>query len=238
MKAYCISFVLFLLSCDEDGNKPPAALLKPSSRSTVTLFTYEQTKKAIDSNRMMLKHRYLHTTTPAERQKILSEAANLFRKAVNDDLFNYWQGTPWDYNGITVQPKQGSIACGYFVTTLLQDAGVRLNRVKLSTCPSLTMMKELTGSSAIKNLSAMRCETFAERIKNDGEGVYVIGLDFHTGFLVNDGPDCWFLHSNYINKAGVSKERLNESAALRASKTRYVASLTGSGTFLRTWLLR
>ena len=47
-----------------------------------------------------------------------------------DAHFEHWKGTPWDFNGTTRIPGQGTIACGYFVTTALQDAGFDLPRYR------------------------------------------------------------------------------------------------------------
>jgi len=98
------------------------------------------------------------------------------------------------------------------------------------------MMKALTGGK-VENKSSLNAEAFYLWMKNQGKGIYIAGLDFHTGFIVSDGRECWFLHSDYINKRGVIKEKLNESRAFRASGTRYITCLTNNTQFLSNWLL-
>lgn len=98
------------------------------------------------------------------------------------------------------------------------------------------MMKELTSSKDIKNLSYLTYKEFGNWMRDYGKGLFIVGLDFHTGFIVNDGNEVWFMHSNYINKAGVLKEKLTESAALKSSKTRFITCLTENENFLRNWL--
>jgi hypothetical protein len=44
---------------------------------------------------------------------------------------------------------------------------------------------------------------------------------------VNDGHENWFIHSNYIQQKGVTKETVLDSDALKISKTRWMISLTG-----------
>lgn len=44
-------------------------------------------------------------------------------RIIIDSLMPCWYGTPWDFNGCTTEPGKGSIACGYFVSTVLRDAG-------------------------------------------------------------------------------------------------------------------
>lgn len=40
-----------------------------------------------------------------------------FVRQITQKVFPYWYGTKWDFNGTTEMPQEGSIACGYFVTT-------------------------------------------------------------------------------------------------------------------------
>jgi hypothetical protein len=97
-------------------------------------------------------------------------------------------------------------------------------------------MKSLTPGQPLKNLSYLDYESFNNKLKDLGKGVYIIGLDFHTGFIVNDGTENWFIHSNYIARKGVTKEAILNSAALRSSKTRWLISLTNDKGFLQRWL--
>jgi len=155
---------------------------------------------------------------------------------ISNDFYRYWENTPWDFNGTTTEPGRGAIACGYFVTTILWDMNLSINRVKLATCASSLMMKSLTPGQPLKNLSYLSYDSFDKKLKQMGKGVYIIGLDFHTGFIVNDGLQNWFIHSNYIGRKGVTKEAVMNSAALKASKTRWLVSLTGDKDLLQKWL--
>jgi hypothetical protein len=82
----------------------------------------------------------------------------------------------------------------------------------------------------------MDYRSFNDKLTELGKGVYIIGLDFHTGFIVNDGKENWFIHSNYIGRKGVTKEAIMNSDALKASKTRWLISLTNDKSFLERWL--
>lgn len=98
-------------------------------------------------------------------------------------------------------------------------------------------MKELTSSKSIMNISSLDYDEFTNLIKSYGKALFIAGLDFHTGFIMNDGNEVWFIHSNYIMKAGVMKEKVKESLALKSSKTRYITCLSNNEKFLRSWLL-
>jgi hypothetical protein len=163
-------------------------------------------------------------------------AASLLTDIVNLHLTPHWVGTPWDFNGVTQQPGKGQIACGYFVTTLLRDAGIKLNRVKLAQCASGKIISALVQKENHKNFSNLSFPAFINEIKKEGKGVFIVGLNFHTGFLLNDGKELFFVHSNYIERKGVVKEPAESSAALKASKWRSVGFLTKDKLFLGKWL--
>lgn len=68
------------------------------------------------------------------------------------------------------------------------------------------------------------------------KGVYIIGLDIHTGFIIHDGTTAYFLHSYYVKNIGVVKEPVDASNALKQSVTKWVISLTGDTLFMENWL--
>ena len=166
----------------------------------------------------------------------LTETAEVFTNILNNYIVPPWIGTPWDFNGVTQAPGKGQIACGYFITTLLRDAGVLLNRVRLAQCASGKIIGTLVQPAYHKNFSHLSFEEFIREIKKKGKGVFIVGLDFHTGFLLNDGNELYFIHSNYIGREGVVKEMAAASAALRASKWRSTGWLTGDERFLHRWV--
>ena len=197
--------------------------------------SYEEVKQDITAHRKLFSKSFFNADE-ISRKKITDSIADYWVKAISKDLFGQWESTPWDFNGTTSIPHQGSIACGYFVTAILQDMDVKLNRIKLSTCASSEMMRSLTPLQPIKRLNRLSYTDFNEQLKKYGKGVYVIGLDFHTGIIVNDGEENWFIHSNYIDRMGVTKEAVISSEALQSSKTRWIVSLTGDKDFVERWL--
>lgn len=208
---------------------------QPAGKDSQENKSYEELKKEIEESRQQLSVKYMRADTPGKKE-LFEEIRNYWVTAISNDLYNHWKNTPWDFNGATTKPGQGAIACGFFVATLLKDMGLKVNRRKLSVCASSQMMKSLTPKQHLKNLSQLSYPGFNEKLKGYGKGVYIIGLDFHTGFIVNDGKENWFIHSNYINRKGITKETVMSSAALQSSKTRWMVSLTGDKDFLQRWL--
>ncbi len=144
---------------------------------------------------------------------------------INSDVPDYWIGTKWDFNGTTRNPQNGTIACGYFVTTVLDDFGMKLKRIQLAQQVSSVMINTLCDPKSIKRFSTIEQ---VERYLNgrNSEEVYIVGLDFHTGFIIKDKAKMYFLHSNYIQKEGVVKEELRNSRALLSSKSYMIGSLS------------
>lgn len=165
--------------------------------------------------------------------KPYSEVSSYFFHLVNDSLPAYWNGTPWDFYGMTRTPQQGEIACGYFVTNTLADLGLKIERVKLAQCASGEMIKKLCTDihtfSGIKNFEAYMD-------KQPENSVFIVGLDFHTGYIVKDVTGSYFLHSNYIKRKGVMKEKIGESAALAKNKFFMIGSLTANKKRLEEWV--
>ena len=144
---------------------------------------------------------------------------------LRDSLLPCWYGTPWDFYGTTEEPGKGSIACGYFVTTVLRDAGFSLQRIKLAQCPSEEMIKTICTRSSIHRYSDFSLSEFASEVEKMGFGLYVVGLDNHTGFILNDGNEAFFIHSTFVRPACVIKEKVNESKVLANSRYRVIGKV-------------
>jgi hypothetical protein len=235
MRIVFFTFVFFMIAaCNQPGSKKQPHVPVPDSLSAVQQIPYSELKKIIAKSRLTLAKKY--STVSNNRVEILKQVNNFWVSSVGSNLFSHWKNTPWDFNGTSTVPGEGSIACGFFVTTLLQDMDLDINRRKLAICASSEMMKSLVPHQPLLNLSNLSYSDFVNAMQKAGKGVYIIGLDFHTGFILHDGIDTWFIHSNYINRKGVVKELLKNSAALQASKTKWVVSISTDRVFIERWL--
>jgi hypothetical protein len=161
------------------------------------------------------------------------DASDYLYNLLNNDIYFYWKGTPWDFNGDTQKPGEGSIACGYFVTNTLVDLGFKIQRLKLAQAVSSEMINTLC--TDIHRFTAFE-KLQKYLIGQQGQGVFIIGLDFHTGYILKDSLGSYFLHSNYIYGEGVVKEKTGESPALKNNKTFMIGSLSGNKEILKKWL--
>lgn len=154
-------------------------------------------------------HTFVYTEEKYENVKLSVQKDNKKDLAhiIDKKLLPYWLGTTWSFNGTTQIPGQGSIACGYFVTTLLRDAGVKLERVKLAQMASEDMIKILCKKESIKRYHHTKIGDFISSVKKQGYGLYVVGLDLHTGFVLCDSSQqVYFIHSSGIPPYCVVKE--------------------------------
>ncbi|MGB0985472.1 MAG: hypothetical protein ACPG19_15580, partial [Saprospiraceae bacterium] len=78
---------------------------------------------------------------------------------------------------------------------------------------------------------------FVYAIEDMGEGLFVVGLDTHAGFILNDGLEVRFIHATA--RKGISKvinEKAVTSPSLINSKYRVVGKITGDEDFVKRWL--
>jgi hypothetical protein len=193
-----------------------------NASSTVnTKVGYNEFKKSVNDNKNLLINHPI------------KDIRNYLFKLIDKDIYNYWAGTPWDFYGTTRQPKAGSIACGYFVTNTLTDLGFQIDRVGLAEGVSGDMIKKLcVGIHSFYSLDKLNSYLAKQPVNS----VFIIGLDFHTGYVVKTGAGCYFFHSNYIKKQGVIKEKIEASQALSANKYFMIGSLTANEDLLRKWV--
>ena len=135
-----------------------------------------------------------------------------------------WLGTPWTFSGTSQVAGEGSIACGYFVTTTLQQAGMEVDRVRLAQAASEKMILEITDRPTVRRFSDEPLAKVLQVIREQGEGYYIVGLDNHTGFLkVDKNGTVIFIHSG--PGKGVVFEEPENAIELSASRYRVTGKI-------------
>lgn len=181
-------------------------------------------------------------TVNAIRKKLCTENASsdsqraAFMAALNQRIIPYWYGTAWSFNGTTQMPNEGSIACGYFVTTVLRDMGMPLDRVKLAQCASEAMIKALIDPKYIFHFPGNDLDSFDTYLTQLGNGVYIVGLDTHTGFINVSPEGNYFMHASGRFPQMVLKEKVTESKVLHNSKYKVVGKISADDDFLARWI--
>lgn len=195
---------------------------------------YADHRAAIADARKALAKRLANADEPT-RARVLASARETLLDAFENALFPAWIGTAWDYNGTSQKPGEGHIACGYFVTTLLSHAGFDVQRAKLAQQASENIVKTLADAESIWRFRKGDEAAVIAKVRELGEGLYVVGLDNHTGFLLErDGAPTRFCHASYLEPVAVQCEVAIEAAAF-ASNYHVVGRVTNDATLTR-WI--
>jgi hypothetical protein len=228
MKNFGFIFLIFLLGCQ---NKPQNVTVISPTNKPINVGTkpdYANCKKQILINKQ--------TNLKTWQNLTISQKEKIFVTAITKNIIPSWIGTAWDFNGVTQTPQQGSIACGYFVTTVLQDGGVNLARIKLAQCASEQMITTLVTTKYISRFSNLPITSFVANVKNQGYGLYIVGLDNHTGFIYNDGTTVYFIHSTFVGTRNVQQEKAESSIVLASSKYKVLGKISADENFLNRWI--
>lgn len=209
MKYLFVGLILLACSC----NQQQSAKHNNTAASVTTAKACRYDQKKIRCNKLFV----------SLQQHPSKQSAALLTNYIADSLIACWYGTPWDFNGCTLNPGQGKIACGYFITTVLQDAGLHINRIKMAQCPSSKLIQ--TMCSNIRTYSNKPMELVENDIRKMGTGLYIAGLDYHTGFIYNDGRDVYFIHASFYGAKCVVKEKAITAAVLQQSKLKMIGKV-------------
>jgi hypothetical protein len=186
--------------------------------------------------RLQLAGRHAAAGTGAERAAVEADARLLLERAL-PELMRCWLGTPWDFDGTSDTPGEGGIACGYFVATVLRDAGFKLDRYRLAQQPSENILRSFLPREACRLTVGQDYEAFAAGLAVAERGIYVVGLDTHVGFVVVEEEGGFrFIHSSGSRPWCVVDEDLDSAAVLRRSHWRMLGHLTGDEAVIRRWL--
>ena len=204
----------------------PAPTKKPDA-------DYDTVKARIRAQQQRFSKRYADASEK-DRAAVLSDAKKYLINTIHDTIFAYWYDTPWSFYGATRTPRQGHIACGYFVTTVLADAGFQIPYVKWAQLASENVIVKIAAD--IKRFSNRPMSEVIAYINKTGDGLYIAGLDCHIGYIYKSDTTLRFVHSNYYQaEIGVMSEPLVGDNPLNNSKYRVIGKLL-STEMVRNWV--
>lgn len=196
---------------------------------------YAALKEDIEIRRARLAQRYSAARNQTQRNAIIAESRTLL-ETILPEMMRCWLGTTWDYHGITEQPGDGKIACGYYVSTVMRDAGFKLHRIKMAQQPSQTILKAFVPRADMHIHPKSDYSTFCAKVKTMETGIYIVGLDNHVGFIVHNGSELRFIHSSGGTPKCVVDEAEDEAAAIIDSSYRVVGNVTAQKPTIVNWL--
>ena len=143
-----------------------------------------------------------------------------------DELHRLWRGSRWGLGmPQSTRPHRGKTNCGLFVAVVLRDAGFRLPIWKFNRQASRDAIRSVAPRRAMRYFHRVPIERFAAGVKAMGPGLFLIGLDFHIGFLRYDElRGLRFVHASYIDKVVVD-EPVERAEAIISSRYRVVGKL-------------
>ena len=187
---------------------------------------YERSLADIEARRVRLGVRFAAATTSVERAAIRAEARKAVVSAITDVAFPAWMGTPWGLGRDSTpdRPHQPGkvVGCSYFVTGVLENAGLRLaSRARFAQAPSLLMQRALTADpDAVHRYPGLDAAALHGRLSKLGDGLYIVGLNIHTGFLLIKGGEVRVIHASYMPPNQVVDEPLAQSEVIALSRRR------------------
>ena len=193
---------------------------------------YQRTVERLNARRLVLASAW--RSDSAARALLLDSARTILFNAITEKLLPCWYGTPWDFNGMTRVPGQGTIACGYFVNTVLQDAGFVLPRIRWSQSAAEPLTLKLApDAERFRDRTVSEVEAWLAR---QGDGLYKVGLDNHVGFITRRNGKSLFVHSNYYHREiGVMAEPLDGDNPFAHSRYRIIGKLLNDR-MMESWL--
>lgn len=197
--------------------------------------TYDVLTKDLERWRKNLSVRYSIAKTPTDRAAVESDARAVLEQAL-PVLMHCWLGTPWDFNGTASGPGKGKIACGYFVATVLRDAGFKVDRYQLAKQPAENILRSFLPRESCDLTVDQAFPAFASEVVLEEPGVYLVGLDTHIGFIILANENFRFIHSSGLRPWCVVEESVDQAAALQHSSWRMLGNLTADSTVLKSWV--
>jgi len=190
---------------------------------------HDALRAEIAEKRAELHGRWKQERTRSERQALREEARAYLHGAIADEIVPAWLGQPWtmavikdglkpnaEYPG---QPGRG-ISCSWFVVRVLQDAGLRFaGASRFAGTISIHFARSMVShKKQVERYSYVTPAELEQKLAAKGDGLYVVGLNCHIGFIhVKDG-EAKFMHSSYVDPYEVVLEPLTESLAIELSE--------------------
>ena len=152
-----------------------------------------------------------------------------------ESLFDHWDGTRWGLGAPQTEvPQRGKVNCGTFVGRTLVDAGFNMNARKFQRQPAELAIKSLVPKRLIRRFRYASMNKFLAGVREMGAGLYIVGLDFHVGYLlVRASGEVRFIHASYVTKTVIT-EVAEDSIPLQTSTYRVIGKLF-SARLLKKW---
>jgi hypothetical protein len=233
-----LAVVAAALGCGEPAHGQPL----PGRRHDPAAF--DRALRRLEGRRLELARALRRAPDDAARARVRAEARRTVVRAIVDEIAPAWMGTPWGLgsNSTARRPHEPgkTVGCGYFVAGVLENAGLRLDtRVRFAQAAALRIQRSLAPRAEdLHRFGSITPKELRRRVAALGDGLYVIGLNIHVGFVVVQGADVRFVHASYTGPQVVTDEPLEHAAAIAASQRAgyFVSAVFQDDRLVETWL--
>jgi hypothetical protein len=223
------------------------SLVSPATRAGTDRLVHEFPKKLADiqSARKKFTERWQEAGNGISRAEIRRQARSYVVRTIVQDIFPPWMGTPWhmgEDDDASMPHQSGKrVSCSQFVTAVLQNVGLRLDsRPRWAAARSLYIQRSLAPRPGdVHRFLSISPSELSRRLARLKDGLYLIGLNCHVGFVQIDSGRVRFIHSNYVDpQEGVTDEKLSESSAIANSQPAgyWVTPLFQDDRLIEFWL--
>ena len=190
--------------------------------------------------------RYAAARGARARSAIRDEARRFVVETLVSQVFPAWMGMPsaGGPQATASLPHQPGmyISCSYFLTAALQNAGLVLeSRARFAQAPAAWIEKALLPPGGqIHRYGNLAPEELERRLVELGDGLYVVGLNIHVGFIVVRDRHARFVHSSYTPPGTVVDEPVVSSLAIALSRSKgyWISPLFRDDRIVELWLRR
>jgi hypothetical protein len=200
----------------------------------------------IEARRAELRARF-EAGDRQQREQVREAARRFVVDSIVEDIFPAWIGMPWTMavirDGLKPdarvpgEPGKG-VSCSFFVVSVLENAGLGLaGRRTFAGAVALPVQRSLSPRKQdLRRWHGIGPAGLEQKMRAWGDGLYVVGLNCHIGFIVVRGGRVRFVHSSYTEPYEVVDEPLVESAAIEFSPGYVVTALFRDARLIDHWL--
>jgi hypothetical protein len=224
-----------------------ALLAAPGRAPAAVPEDFGATLAHVNARRAELGARYAAARGARARAAIRQEARAFVVETLVSDIFPAWMGMPsgGGVEATATLPHQPGmfISCSYFLTAALQNGGLVLeSRARFAQAPAVWIQRALLPPGApVHRYGGVTPAELEHRLVNElGDGLYIVGLDIHVGFLLVRAGHASFVHSSYTPPGTVVEEPVVDSLAIAYSQKKgyWVSPLFQDDRLVDLWLRR
>lgn len=213
-----------------------SAYEREKSSKSAKLEDFPETLEKIKKRQKIFSALWKKAGTEKEKDLVRTSARAFVASTIINDIFPVWMGTPWTMYAVkdglkpdALMPcEEGKgISCSYFIASVLTNAGLYLeSRSRFAGAIALHIQRSLAPAfEDLHRYHKVTPEQLEKKLTALGEGLYLVGLNCHVGFIVVKKDEARFVHASYVEPYMVVDERVSKSLAIENSiKSGYVVT--------------